>query len=316
MKQCRLISFFAIQFFLTAISIAQIQQPEATSLLGQPLQRIQFGDEDLVRLSANLAQAQSDYKADPNNADNIIWLGRRLAYLWRYRAAISVLSDGVTKFPNNPRLYRHRGQRYITVREFDKAIADLEKAAQLIADLPDEIETDGAPNKHNIPRSTLQSNSWYHFGLAHYLKGDFEKAQTAFSACMKLSKINDDTLVAAGHWLYMTLRRLGRQQDADKILEPIRDQMEILENEDYHRLLLMYKGALSPEALMDIDAADELKLSTLGYGVGNWYWCNGQVEKALEIFEKIIATKYWAAFGYIAAETELARLKNKVEKTN
>ncbi len=127
---------------------------------------------------------------------------------------------------------------------------------------------------------------------------------------MKFSKINDDMLTAASHWLYMTLRRLGRQQDAEKILEPIRDQMEILENADYHRLLLMYKSALSPEALMDIDAADDLKLSTIGYGVGNWYLCNGQTEKAQEIFEKIIATKYWSAFGYIAAESELARTKN------
>jgi hypothetical protein len=47
-----------------------------------------------------------------------------------------------------------------------------------------------------------------------------------------------------------------------------------------------------------------LDIATQGYGVGNWYFYNGQTEKAKEIFEKVIKGKYWAAFGYIAAETE------------
>jgi len=287
------------------ISLFAQTQPEATSLLGQPLQRISFSDEELIKLSANLASAQADYKTDPNNANNIIWLGRRLAYLWRYREAIAVFTKGLEKYPENPWLYRHRGHRYITVREFNNAISDLEKATQLIANVPDEVEPDGAPNKHNIPRSTLHSNIWYHLGLAYYLKKDFENALRAYRAGMELSKVNDDMLVAASHWLYMTLRRLERPDEAEEVLEPIHDQMEILENESYHKLLLMYKGALSPDGLLDPDAADDLALATTGYGVGNWYLCNGHEAKAREIFEKIVATRYWAAFGHIAAEAEL-----------
>lgn len=302
-------------FVILASANAQMPQPEATSLLGQPLHRISFSDEELIKLSADLAQARSDYQADPNNTDNIIWLGRRLAYLWRYREAIAVFSEGIAKHPENPKLYRHRGHRNITIREFDHAIADLEKAAQLIANRPDEMEPDGAPNQRNLPRSTLNSNIWYHLGLAYYLKGDFENAQRAFHACMEFAKVNDDMLAAASNWLYMTLRRLNRPEEAEQVLAPIRDQMEIFENEDYHRLLLMYKGALPPESLWNLDSADEVKLATIGYGVGNWYLYHDRPNEAREIFEKIIATQYWPTFGYIAAEAELARMKNELQET-
>ena len=45
---------------------------------------------------------------------------------------------------------------------------------KLVAAKPDEVEPDGAPNARGIPRSTLQSNIWYHLGLAQYLAGDFD----------------------------------------------------------------------------------------------------------------------------------------------
>ena len=87
-----------------------------------------------------------------------------------------MFSKGVAAHPNNPRMYRHRGHRYITTRQFDRAIADFEKAATLIKGTPDEIEPDGAPNPTGKPRSSLHFNIWYHLGLAHYLKGDYQKA--------------------------------------------------------------------------------------------------------------------------------------------
>jgi tetratricopeptide (TPR) repeat protein len=303
--------FATLSLFLASICFAQNQKSEATSLLGQPLYRKEFADIELIKLSANLAEAQSNYRVAPDSANNVIWLGRRLGYVWCFREAITAFSDGIAKHPENPRLYRHRGHRYITVREFDNAIADLEKASKLIANLPDEVEPDGAPNQHNIPRSTLHSNIWYHLGLACYLKGDFENAQRAYSAGMKFAEVNDDMLVATTHWLYMTLRRLGRMEEAQKILIPIRDQMEILENEHYHKLLLMYKEALSPGSILNLDSSSDIELATIGYGVGNWYFYNGHQEKAMEIFEKIAASENWPAFGFIAAEAELARAKQK-----
>jgi tetratricopeptide (TPR) repeat protein len=281
-------------------------QPEAMSLLGQPLHSPPVSEESRARLEANLDTAQSAYDHTPENADSIIWLGRRLAYLGHYREAIDVFTKGIALHPEDARLYRHRGHRYITVRELDNAIADLRRAAELIRGKPDEVEPDGAPNRFNIPTSTLQSNIWYHLALAHYLKADYESALPAWLECMQVSK-NNDMLVATSDWLYMTYRRLGREQDAARVLEPIRADMEILENEAYHRRLLMYRGEVAPDSLLSVDSADPVQLATYGYGVANWYLASGDTARADALFQRILEQPNWAAFGYIAAEAELSR---------
>ena len=145
------------------------------------------------KLDADLAQAEKTLAANPKDAEAIIWVGRRLGYLWRYNDAIAMFSKGIALYPDNPKFYRHRGHRYITVRQFAKAQADFEKAAQLIKGKPDEIEPDGAPNPAGQPRSTLQFNIWYHLGLAYYLQGNYAKAYDAYVECMKVSN-NDDSV--------------------------------------------------------------------------------------------------------------------------
>ena len=283
------------------------QAPEATSLFGKPLVSAAPAGEQKARLEADLTKAQAEYDRNPRSADATIWLGRRLAYLGHFRQAIEVYSRGIQQHPNDPRLYRHRGHRYITIRKFDLAIADLRQASQLIAGKPDEVEPDGAPNKAGIPRSTLQSNIWYHLGLAQYLSGDFAAALSSYREGMKVSKVNDDMLVATSDWLYMTLRRLKRDAEARQVLDAIREQMDVLENTAYHQRLLMYKGLRTPESILNLNTADDVQIATQGYGVGNWYFVNGNRPKAKEIFEKVLAGRAWGAFGYIASEADLKR---------
>jgi tetratricopeptide (TPR) repeat protein len=186
-------------------------------------------------------------------------------------------------------------------------VADLSRASQLTAGKADEIEQDGAPNRAGIPRSTLQSNIWYHLGLAHYLNGDFSKARAAYREGMKVSRVNDDMLVATSDWLYMTLRRLKRDDEARAVLDPIKAQMDVLENGAYHARLLMYKGERTPEAVLNLNTADDVQIATQGYGVGNWYLVNGDRAKAKEIFDRVLAGRAWAAFGFIAAEADTKR---------
>ena len=289
---------------LLALQAPQAAKPEATSLSGKPLHPIELPNRQ--KLEADLAQAEKDLASNPASADAIIWVGRRLGYLWRYQDAIAMFSKGIATHPSDPRMYRHRGHRYITVRQFDRAIGDFEKAVSLIKGKPDEIEPDGAPNPSGKPRSTLQFNIWYHLALAHYLKGDYDKALAAWQECMKVST-NDDAITATSDWTWMTLMRLGRKAEAAKVLDRITPKMEILENASYHRRLLMYKGLEKPESLLDAANADALTIATQGYGVGNWYYVNGDHAKAREIFEKVVAGPQWSAFGYIAAEADLQR---------
>ena len=124
---------------------------------------------------------------------------------------------------------------------------------------------------------------------------------------MKVSRVNDDMMVATSDWLYMTLRRLKRDAEARQVLEPIREQMDVLENGAYHARLLMYKGLRSPESVLNLNTADDVQIATQGYGVGNWHLVNGDAKKAREVFERVLAGKAWAAFGYIAAESDMAR---------
>jgi tetratricopeptide (TPR) repeat protein len=257
---------------------------------------------------SKLAAARESFAADPSDAERAIWLGRRTAYLGRYREAVGIFTEALGRFPDDARLYRHRGHRLLTLRCFDAAAADFERAARLIRGRTDEVEPDGLPNARNTPTSTLHSNVWYHLGLAHYLKGDFRRALAAYREALKVSK-NPDMLVATTHWLYMTLRRLGREREAAASLSPIGDGLDVIENGDYYKLVRLYQGRLRPaELLGDVDkGGDTLGSASLGYGLGNWFLYNRRGAEAEIIFRRVTAGDQWSSFGYIAAEAELRR---------
>jgi tetratricopeptide (TPR) repeat protein len=257
--------------------------------------------------TTKLTQAEQNYKNSPT-ADNLIWHGRRLGYLGEYKSAIARFTEGTRNFPADARMFRHRGHRFLTLRCFDDAIKDLEKAASLTKGKPDVVEPDGLPNAKNIPTSTLQSNIWYHLGLAYYLKGDFGKAQKAYEEGYRVAS-NNDMRAATVYWYYMTFRRAGKAAEAAKVLGRFDTDVEVIENTDYLDLLKLFKGEFTAEALLAKIAGETNGLSSasLGYGIGNYYLYNGNKEKATELFRKIVAGDQWASFGYIAAEAELAR---------
>jgi tetratricopeptide (TPR) repeat protein len=285
---------------------------QAISRLGDTLRTFPLSEETRERYRRQMDEAWRSYERAPTNADSIIWLARRLGYLGNIREAIDIYTRGMVIQPDNPWLYRHRGHRYISVRELDKAIADLEKATTLVAGKPDIVEEDGQPNARNMPIGTLHSNIAYHLGLAYYLKGDFEKAIPVYRREIENAK-NDDRLVSTAHWLYMSLRRLGRDQEAAASLANIGRTMNVVENDTYHRLLLMYKGLLPGDSVLAIGPTGEMSVTdaTAAYGIANWHLYNGRRAEAERLFRRIIAGGQWGSFGYIAAEAELARMSGR-----
>ena len=231
-------------------------------------------------------------------------MGRRLAYLGRYQEAIRWFSDTIRRDPHDARLYRHRGHRFITTRQLDKAIRDLERGSRLMARGPDQVEPDGLPNAANIPTSSLYTNVWYHLGLARYLKGDFSGAAAAYKSCLEASD-NDDMRVAALDWYYRALRRDGKHDEAKKLIADVKEDTKLLESGDYHKCLLMYQGKLDGETLIQQMGSD-LSSATLAYGVANYLALEGKDKRAKEILKTVIEKGHWAAFGYIAAEADLA----------
>ena len=284
--------------------------PEAISFLGQPLTAPKLPRKFRARQRKLLKQALADLAARPDDPEAVIWVGRRTAYLGRYREAIEIYSRGIAAHPDHAALRRHRGHRYITLRRLDDAIADLTRASELIAGTADRIEADGLPNARNIPTSTLHSNVWYHLGLAYYLQGEFQQARAAYEQCMEVAK-NPDMLAATAHWLYMTFRRLPRPRQAHWLLRTVRTDVEIIENHDYHGLLKVYKGEANAEELLaEAEKVGGVKFATIGYGLGNWYLVSGDLQRARELFTAVVASDSWAAFGSLAAEADLARWKS------
>lgn len=297
----------AVMILATVAAAAQSQTQPAgiTSLLGRPLTPAALAPETEAQMQAQLADARSAWDKDRDDADALIWTGRRTAYLGRYREAIGIFSEGVARHPADARMYRHRGHRYLTVREIDAAIADFGKAAALMAGQPDAIEPDGLPNARNVPTGTLHSNVYYHLALAYYLKGEFDRAAGTWTRARDAVG-NADNLVSASHWLYLSLRRAGRPDEAAAVLQPITADLDVIENGEYHQLLLMYKGERTPEALL-ASAGDDSGGSATRYGVSAWFLVNGRRDEAESLWQAIVAGSDWPSFGHLAAEAEMAR---------
>lgn len=274
---------------------------QALSLFGEPLLFSMPRESTLEKYEA----AKAEYEAQPDDVDKLIWFGRWTAYKGDYRESIRIYTEGTRNFPEDARIYRHRGHRYISIREFNRAIQDFEKAVSLIAGTKDQIEPDGQPNEQNIPISSLHTNIWYHLGLAYYLKHDLENALRVYRKRIEVSQ-NDDNLVSTIHWLYMTLRLLGREEEAVQALEPIHQEMNIIENMAYYQLCLFYKGELSEEDIFEESSSDSVN-AAVEYGVANYYFYNGEKARAKEIYERMLKSKGWASFGYIAAEADYVR---------
>lgn len=274
---------------------------QAISQLGDTL----YAPTPSEKINTQLKEKQQAFEQHPD-LDNTIWLGRFTAYAGDYRKAIAIYSQGLQKFPDNSRLLRHRGHRYITIREFDNAIADLEKAASLIEGQENMVEQDGLPNAQNIPVSTMHGNIYYHLGLAHYLNRNMPAALEAFKNALNTAP-NADNVVSTTHWIYMIQRRMSRTQAAENYLRNIKDSMPVIENQSYYKACLFYKSKVGIEEIYQPKTEDTPSNSAIAYAVGNWFWYNGNPARAKEIYREILSGTDWASFGFIAAETDLAK---------
>jgi tetratricopeptide (TPR) repeat protein len=265
-------------------------------------------DEAVLRRHRRHTAGVGPDSATALHPDTLIWRGRRAGYRGDHREAIATFSRGLELYPDEPHLLRHRGHRHITVREFDRAIEDLSRAAAIVRGQPDQVEPDGLPNARNLPTSTLQTNVFYHLGLARYLNGDFAAAVEAWEECLALSR-NPDMDCATRFWLVLALRRSGRERDAREVLSHVRADWDVIENERYRELLLIFRGDRRAAPLLKQVRASKsaTDLATLGQGLGAWALLNGERARAMESFREAAGASS-AAFGAIAAEVELARL--------
>ena len=269
---------------------------EAVTLLGDTLTSPELKE---GKSFDQFKSAQLNYFDNQDDPESLIWYGRRTAYLGYFKEAIKIFTLGIETYPKDARFYRHRGHRYISTRQYDKAINDFEKAVILIDQTIDQIEPDGLPNSKNIPLSTLHGNIWYHLGLAYYLKNDMNNALKAFTNRSVTHKY-DDNIVSGGHWLYMINRRLNKIEESKAVIDQVNQEMDIIENMSYHQSCLFYKGLLEESELV----IDEVAL----YSLANWYiYEKNDTLKAKEYYQELFKGNPFS-FAYIAGEADWVRL--------
>jgi tetratricopeptide (TPR) repeat protein len=295
-------------------------QPETFSLFGKPLTKSPIVlwlpadpnkyQEKIRELEDNYNKALLDYYDDPENPENLLWLGRRTGILGNFMQAAALYSIGVEKWPNDPRFLRFRGHRFIILRRFELAIRDFERAAKLIIDRPDEPElyASGGPSEDKMGISSFNWNVYYHQGFTYYASGLYEKAVNAYRNCMKVAD-NIESKVATSHWLYMPLIRLGRWREAEELLGIIEPNMQLVEVGDYYETLLMYKGYNTSEGLLDKARKEgKLRFMTRAQAIGNLFMSQGEADKAVKVYHEILQYGNWTGGVYLCAEAELKRL--------
>ena len=234
-----------------------------------------------------IARAESALVAEPRNIDRIIALGVAQSGARQFREAIETFNRGLAIEPNNALLLRWRGHRYLSLRKFDSAMADLTRGISL--------------------DSTLYG-IWYHLGVLRFVRGDFTGAAEAFTRAQPRAP-DAGELAGATDWLWMSLMRAGRATEAAAMLARHPDSLAT--TNAYARRLKLYRGEIGPNEVFTPADTSDIQVATLSYGLGNWYLVHGDPVRAREMFERSVKSGGWPAFGFIVSEIELERLAKK-----
>lgn len=232
-----------------------------------------------------VARAEAALAADSRNLDLIIRLGVAQSGVRQFREAIQTFTRGLTIAPENAMLYRWRGHRYLSVRELDRAIADLRRGNQL---------------------DSTNYGVLYHLGIVRYARGDFTGAAAAFASAQPRAP-DAGELAGATDWLWMSLSRAGKAAEAKAMLDRRPDSLPT--TNAYAQRLKLYRGLIGPEDVITAADTSDIQVATLGYGVGNWYLVRGDTTRARAWFERSVRSGGWPGFGFIISEVELRRLR-------
>jgi tetratricopeptide (TPR) repeat protein len=277
------------------------------SLDGRALAAPAVADARRADLERDLAAAREAFARAPRDVDAAVWVARRLGYLGRFREAVEVLTDALYDHPRDPHLLRHRGHRWLTLREFGRACYDLERAAQACRTTPDAVEPDGQPTPGRPPHSTLHYNVHYHLGLALFCAGNLAAAGRAWLDCLAVVA-NDESRVAVTHWLWSVRMRLGDTAGAAAVVAPIHAGMDVVENRGYLQLCLVYAGTLAREAIVVPEGSAG---AALAFGLAHRQLVCGERAAGIAALRELARSPGWPAFGVLAAEAVLQQAVTK-----
>ena len=232
-----------------------------------------------------IARAQAALTAEPQSVERIIQLGIAQSGARQFREEIATFTRGLAIAPNDPMLYRWRGHRYLSVRELDRAMADLTLGYRL---------------------DSTNYGILYHLGIVRFIRGDFAGAADAFKRAQPRAP-DAGELAGSTDWLWMSLMRAGRKAEAEAMLARRPDSLPV--NNAYTRRLKLYRGEIGPDSVFTAADTADVQVATLSYGLGNWYLVRGDTTRARQYFDRAVRSGGWPGFGFIVAEAELRRLR-------
>ena len=248
-----------------------------------------------------VAAAGKSLAADPKNPGLLLKMVQAQVSVWRDREAVATCTRALSITPKDVDLLTERGHRELPLRDFKRALADLSRAVALDPRRPD---------------------AYYHLGLAHYFLGEFAPAAEAFRHAVEFAP-NTDERINSTNWLYASLRRAGKREDAERALAPITPETTNTAPHTLHYLHLIrfFQGrmteadVLPPEPPRDgSDTEAELLFDTVAYGIGNWHLYNDEPAKAQEYFRRILEGRVWITWGFIGAEREVIQAGKSAAK--
>lgn len=230
-------------------------------------------------------RAERALAADPRSVPLLMALGIAQAGPRQMREAVATFTRALAIAPNDAMLYRWRGHRNLSTRQFDRAMADLTRGYGL---------------------DSTNYGILYHLGVLRFVRGDFNAAADAFARAQPRAP-DAAELAGSTDWLWMSLSRAGRGREAAAMLARRPDSLAT--TAAYARRLRLYRGEITPDVLLTPADTSDIDVATLRYGLGNWYMVRGDTAHARAEFQRSIASRGWPAFGFIASEAELARLR-------
>jgi tetratricopeptide (TPR) repeat protein len=278
-RRTGLASIIAAATLGPALAGAQTDAPSLQYRSPEGVEYRSLPDTDAVR------SARAALDANPKSIIAIIDLGVAQSGARQFREAIATFTRGLAIEPDNALLLRWRGHRYLSVRDFDRAFADLTRGGAIDSSI------------YGI---------WYHLGVVQYLRGDFTAAAASFAKAQPIAP-DAGELAGSTDWLWMSLSRAGRGAEAKAMLDRRPDSKPV--TNAYTRRLQLYRGEIGPNAVITAADTDEVQIATLAYGLGNWHLVRGDTAEARRWFERSIASGGWPGFGFIVSEAELRRLR-------
>jgi tetratricopeptide (TPR) repeat protein len=261
----------------------------------------QTGSSNAARQAVNEAAEALDHKDNAKalaSADRAIALApgdqyahllrcRSLAGLRRHEEAVQACSESLRLKPNSAEALRDRGHYYLNLGRIELGLADLERAASMTKD---------------------DRGVYYHLGLAHYLRGDFAAAATAYQGCLRHST-DEGARTECRAWLYPSLLRAGREAEARGLLRDITSASLPGHPGNYQDRLLLFSGARTEaQVAATMSAEGALSETTVGYTLGLWHLLQGRSQQARAYFQRVLDTGYTTSWGYRAAASEMQRL--------